>query len=253
MSKRFPEAQPGDYGIRPLLALDGTQLEAPPRFEDLIGYGGERRHIAFYWCAGDCPVVEDGVSSATGHYGPWLYWSRHPAVQPSLVGIDYGSCDGPPVQHVLLDRFSRRLFAGPAADVTWFLADAPDLRAEREAWEALSEEEKDEHRRAAGDAMRELVGELLDPEGWEEVGGTVEEHVAADETFERGAVPRLREWLDARPLPCPSCSAPHVAADYGPAAGTAPACPSCGEPFYSQALLDRLAELRAGGDDGAGL
>lgn len=133
MSMNPADPRAADHGLRSLLALDGVHLAAPPHFEDAVGYGGDRRYVAFYWCADDCPVVEDGVTSRTGHRGPWLLWARHPAVQPSLDGVDYGSCDGAPDHFVVLDRFSRRLYAGDVAAALRFLADAPDLRAEREA------------------------------------------------------------------------------------------------------------------------
>ena len=251
--------QPPNYGIRPLLGLDGRALTVPETFAAWLGYAGDRRWVAFCWGAGDTVEYDDGVVGGRGHYGPWLLWSRHLAVAPALVGVDYGSSDSPPVHRVLLDRFSHRLHAGGTANVAQFLADAPDLRAEREAWEALSEEERDAARREAGEAFRRIVEELQDLNSWEEASGPgaplstdgLRERAVAAAAFDRAAVPRLREWLAARPVPCPGCRTAHVAGDFNPTGlgvaarlGVA-ACPSCGEAFYSQALVERVAELRA--------
>ena len=241
------DRRPADYGVRPVVGLDGAPLEWPDLLERWAGYGEDRRFVSFYWGAGDSPVYDDGAVSGTGHYGPWLVWSRHVSVRPSLAGLDLGSSDAAHAHRLVLDRFTRRLHAGREGDVARFLADAPDLRAQREAWEALTEGERDAVRREAGDAFRRVLDELRDLDGWAEGGGDPAALVREAERFDRAAFARLTEWLDARPVPCPSCGATHDAGDYDPDDLGRPECPTCGGPFYSQALIDWLHRLRRGG------
>ena len=231
---------PAAYGLRPIHDLAGRPLVAPPAFDALLGYGGDRRHVALAWGAGDTTVYEDGRVSATGHAHPWLYWSRHLAVMPALFGIDVGSSDTPPVHAVVLDRFTSRFLAGRVEDARRFLADAPDLRAEREAWESLSDDEQQAVQERAGEAFREIVADLRDLDSWEEVGNEAD-RIERALAFDRAAFPRLMEWLDAQPVVCPSCDAEAPAPAFEVARPAA--CPACVEPFFGQALLARLAEV----------
>ncbi|MEM6927689.1 MAG: hypothetical protein AAF602_12220 [Myxococcota bacterium] len=54
----------------------------------------------------------------------------------------------------------------------------------------------------------------------------------------------MEEWLDSRPLPCPTCDADLVAGAYVPGPSGHPACPACGTPLYGPALFGRIAQGR---------
>lgn len=227
--------QPTGRGILPLRALTGGGLEAPPRFEGAVGYTGDSRYVSFHLTARSAPVVEDGEFAQAGHYSPLAVWSRHLSVWPALagVGVDWTGGDplGGPEHHIVLDRSTRRLYAGLAADVREFLSEA--FRAGALRAEALQR----------GPSRDRSGGHGEEAEfGW-------------------AALAALFDWLDVRPQPCPSCLTVHAAADFETGnhqAGrvgresaaehrryglTTPSCPSCHEPFYGRPLLVLLAEL----------
>lgn len=232
---------PADYGLDLVLDLAGEPLTAPPGFAALLGYPRDRRHVAFAWGMGDTIEYDDGRSSGTGTAWPWLTWSRHIAVRPSLTGIDYGSCDSPPLHRLVLDRFSSRLYVGVAERTRQFLASAADLRAERAAWEALTAEERRARQEEAGRAMQQIIQNLGD---WtEEARERVGDQVAAGREMDRAAIPRLVECLDARPVLCPSCRVSSPASGFRQSSGPE-ACPACRAPFWGQPLFDHILELR---------
>lgn len=239
------EIQPTGRGVLPLRALTGGGLEVPPRFSRAVGYAGDSRYVSFHLTARSVPVVEDGEFVQAGHYSPLAVWSRHLSVWPALagVGVDWTGGDplGGPEHHIVLDRSTRRLYAGLAADVREFLSEALQAGAPRA--EALQR----------GPSRDRSGGHGEDAEfGW-------------------AALAALFDWLDARPQPCPSCLRVHAAGDFetgsdqagsdqagrhqaGRVGGepasehsrhdlTTPLCPSCREPFYGRPLLVLLAGL----------
>lgn len=213
-------------GVRPLLALTGEGLEAPPCFESAIGYAGKRRYVSFHITARSSSVVEDGESVRAGHYIPLAVWSRHLSVWPALSGVGvnwlgHGALSDPE-HHIILDRSTRRLYAGLGADV------------------------------------RGVLREALQTETFQHSpsrNGAGEQGQAAHTGFDRGTLAALLVWLDAQPLPCPSCRTTHVAGDFEVGESrhppeedrqqgdVNPTCPSCGEPFYGRPLLVLLASL----------
>ena len=238
-----PDPTPADYGLRPLLDLAARPLVAPPAFDALVGYAGDRRHVAFAWGVGDTIEYADGRVFGTGYGRPWLYWSRHLSMAASLTGVDIGSCDSPPVHRVVLDRFTSRLSFGAADDVGRFLADAPDLRAERQAWEALSDDEQRAVQERAGEAFRGLAKDVFDLNTWDEFAPErVVQRVHDAMRFDRAAAPRLVEWLDARPVRCPTCAEESAARRFQEVEPAS--CPVCRSPFHSQALMDRIVEVQ---------
>ncbi len=224
------EIQPAGRGILPLLALTGGGREAPPRFEGAVGYTGDSRYVSFHLTARSAPVVEDGEVAQAGHYSPLAVWSRHLSVWPALagVGVDWAGGEAPssPEHHIVLDRSTRRFYAGLAADVRNFLFEA--LRAE-----ALERGPSRDRRGGHGE----------------------------DAEFGWDALAALFDWLDVRPQPCPSCLTVHAAVDFETGSHQAgrlggepasehsrhglptPSCPSCHEPFYGRPLLVLLAGL----------
>ena len=229
------EIQPTGRGILPLLALTGGGLEVPPHFSRVVGYTGDSRYVSFHLTARSAPVVEDGEFVQAGHYSPLAVWSRHLSVWPALtgVGVDWAGGEAPsgPEHHIVLDRSTRRLYAGLAADVRKFLSEASQAEPLQRV---LSRDRR---------------------------GGRGE-----DAEFGWDALAALFDWLDVRPQPCPSCRRVHAAGDFETAshqagrhqAGrlggesasehsrhglTTPSCPSCHEPFYGRPLLVLLAGL----------
>lgn len=221
------EAQ--QVGVRPLLALTGDPLEAPPRFERDVGYAGRRRYVSFHVTARLDPVVEDGESVQLGHRSPVAVWSGHLSVWPALAGVgvnwEGSKARGDPEHHIVLDRSTRRLYAGLRADVQALLRESVPVGA-----------------------LWSIPGQSIFD--W---SSPVELGHAAD--CEQEALVPLLDWLGTRPLPCPSCLTVHAAGDFrageamtvgeerGHPGDASPTCPSCGEPFYGRPLLALLANL----------
>lgn len=80
--------------------------------EPAIGWsGGDARWISIFWtCCGDCPWMEDGRSSMTGHAWGLLAWWRHGSVAPVLRDLDLGSSERDGMQRLVLERRDRRVF-----------------------------------------------------------------------------------------------------------------------------------------------
>jgi len=233
------ESTPHEPEARRLHALEDLlcrPLPVPPEFERMLGYEGDRRHVAFYWTpAGDELCYEDGRSAGTGQWAPWLAWSRHLAVAPCLYGLQLGGSDEEARDWLLLDTAARRLYAGAARDVARFLAGAPDLRAERTAFAALPAEEQARLQRDAAEALRQA---LLDPSTWAEARGVAGDALArrvdAAMAAEAHHLEALARFLDGLRLPCPHCHAEHRAGDFGGTAlGGDATCPSCGGWFWT--------------------
>lgn len=222
------EHTPENYG---LTLLEGVPLH--PQFERFCGYEGERRYVGFYWLpGGDELMFEDGVHGATGSNWPWLMWTGHLSVMPHLAPFDFGSSDFEAKHWMLLDRERRQIWASYVREVHHFLKDAPDLRAERAAWEALPPEERkriaEETRRAYMEAMEEVRRNL--PSGPELMEAThrgllVDQHNVAS----------LTQWLDQQLLRCPSCGQEAPAGTY-----EGYACPNCGVNYMMNLLRNGL-------------
>ncbi|MDT7858212.1 hypothetical protein RQM47_16305 [Rubrivirga sp. S365] len=209
---------PDRHRLTPLPALGGGVVEAPPHFEALVGYSGDRRYVSFHLRLDGRPVVGDGLAERVGYHGPFQTWSHHPSVWPSLSS---DASKGDPEPHVVLDRFTRRVYAGGGEDVRQFLSravGAPQPSPPLPTRPTFGE--------LAGDGLADDPDPVRRAE------------------FERVAGPRMVEWLDARPLPCPSCGAAVDAGDYGAGADGRPVCPECGAAFYGPPLFDRLAKVR---------
>jgi hypothetical protein len=90
-------------------------IPVPPAdlLEPAIGWsGGDARWLSICWtCCGDCPWMEDGRSSMTGHAWGLLAWWRHPSVAPVLRDLDLGSSERDGSQRLLLAVEQRRVFA----------------------------------------------------------------------------------------------------------------------------------------------
>ena len=210
---------PTDYGLAPLPALAGGVVEVPPHFETLIGYDGRRRFFSVSLRDDGRPIVGDGEAERVGQYGPWSAWAHHPYVWPALVTA---ASQADPDPHVVVDRFTRRAYTSGAAAARRFLAEASG-------------------RRGGGRVVpRHVPHRELDDDGL-----SVDPDPLGRAEFERGALPRMTEWLGARPLPCPWCRTRTASRDYNVGLDGRPECPSCRRAFYAPRLFGRLTALRA--------
>lgn len=160
-------------------------IPVPPAelLEPAIGWsGGEARWISICWTScGDCPWIEDGRSSMTGHAYGLLAWWRHPSVAPVLRNLDLGSSDQDGNQRILLAVERRQVFVATAEEAR---------RVVREQWPAEEpvEMSADEWERLVRQVHESILNRPL-PSA-DELVRRLTEHsrVVAD----------LSRWLDAR-------------------------------------------------------
>lgn len=163
--------------------LTRTGAPVPPILAQAVGYTGESRFVALHCGGGDESYYDDGVISATGEWGPYLLYLRHPAVWPHLVGFHFGNSDADATHWLLLDREKGVAYAGAVRDVHALLvaqhpevyAPAPDvtvrtwedmlasLQEHQGAWESLS---ADEQMATIHERMREQEQRYLALEEW---------------------------------------------------------------------------------------
>lgn len=97
-----------------IFRLDQLDIPTPPAhlFEDLLGYQGEKRFVAFWYECGHLYFSDEGGHGGTGNWHPWSVWQSFLSVE-----IRKHYCfgyDDLAKQHLLvLDRQTRKLFAGP--------------------------------------------------------------------------------------------------------------------------------------------
>jgi hypothetical protein len=97
-------------------------LPVPPGFEQVMGYPGNRKWVAFFWTPyGDELEFDDGYSSGTIDWPGWLAFVRHRLVRPLIKAYDFGSSDSDPVHCLLLDRQKRQFYVGEKKAVHRFL------------------------------------------------------------------------------------------------------------------------------------
>jgi hypothetical protein len=95
-----------------LFRLDRLNIPVPPAdiFEELFGYRGEKRFVAF-WCDQDL-YYHDGCFSTSGNYGPWAIWFRSLDLEIQK-NYCFFSIEGEQPEHLLvLDRVARNLYSG---------------------------------------------------------------------------------------------------------------------------------------------
>lgn len=202
-------------------------LPVPPIFEEILGYKGDGRFVAFYWTpSGDELMYTDGRISADGEYAPWLLWTRHIAVGAALFGFDFGSSETDAKHWLLLDRKERRFYVGEADQVARFFQQLPEAMEAREAWDALSAEER----------------KRLQTEAWENVQEAMKripqltvEDIQQRMQEARRLYRKLAMWLDQQSVTCPACGHSYPAGMWN---GNQLACPSCGK-LYWMALVEQ--------------
>jgi len=79
-----------------------------PHLEQLLGYGGSRRFVAFY-AYESTTVYLDGVIHGTCPASAWQAFYEHPIIAPLLRKIPFAATAGE--YCLLLDRQQRQLFA----------------------------------------------------------------------------------------------------------------------------------------------
>ncbi len=93
-------------------------LPPPHIFDELLGCYGNRRFFALYWSrAVRAPILHDGFLETVGGPDPYRVWRYHPGVNDALAGYNIGDVEETAVHWLLVDRESRALYIGAAADV----------------------------------------------------------------------------------------------------------------------------------------
>jgi len=94
------------------------RLPPPLLFDVLLGCSGNRRFFALYWSrAVRAPILNDGLLEALGAPDPYRVWRYHPGVNAALAGYNLGDAAETADHLLLVDRKSRVLYIGAAADV----------------------------------------------------------------------------------------------------------------------------------------
>lgn len=100
--------------------LEKLRMGVPPRhlFDDPLGCPGSRRLVALYWSRTiQAPMLNDGFLERVGNPEPYRIWRHHPQVIPHLVDFNLGDAAEPAGHWLLLDRLSRLMYVGKAAEV----------------------------------------------------------------------------------------------------------------------------------------
>lgn len=102
--------------------IQAMVLPVPPEFEQVMGYPGNRKWVAFFWTPyGDELEFDDGHSSGTIDWVGWLAFVRHRLVRPLIMAYDFGSSESEAVHWLLLDRQTRQFYVGEKRTVHGFL------------------------------------------------------------------------------------------------------------------------------------
>jgi hypothetical protein len=97
-------------------------LPVPPGFEQVMGYPGNRKWVAFYWMPfGDELEFDDGHSAGTIDWPGWLAFVRHRLVWPLIKAYDFGSSESGAIHWLLLDRQARQFYVVEKRAVSDFL------------------------------------------------------------------------------------------------------------------------------------
>jgi len=183
-----------------LKALDAL---VPPMLEEAIGYSSTfmgklpmMRFVAFYWGGGDEVMFDDGATSATGDWGPYLHYVCHYRVAPLLQAYDFGSSEDEPRHYLLLDREARQLYAASVELARVFLHEQ-----QKKLW---SHSSASQELSAQGipplivHSAEELMNLLRSSTGWQEVQVDQQEvHKAMQRA--QALYTSLALWLDAQP------------------------------------------------------
>jgi hypothetical protein len=87
-------------------------IPVPPGLAKLCGYPGDARYVGLCWQpCGDEVEYDDGQMSGTGSWGPYLAYTQHLAVGPTLIKLELGSSDAEPKHILIIDQAERRAFA----------------------------------------------------------------------------------------------------------------------------------------------
>jgi hypothetical protein len=112
-------------------------LPVPPQLEEVLGYKGRSRWVAFFWTKrGSELLADDGYFSDACAKTAWSAYTEHPTVNPALKNFHFGGGGRVAEVYLLLDRRERRLYAGAILPVVRLLAaqhPGPPSVEEREA------------------------------------------------------------------------------------------------------------------------
>ena len=130
------------------------KIPVPPKLAQLCGYPGGARFVGLCWqpCGDECEF-DDGRTSGTGCWGPYLAYTQHRAVAPALAPFDLGSSDSEPRHLLIIDGEGRK-------------AVAADVRAGREFLRRQLHPPLPEM--PAGEAVGAFA-DFLDLDRWQEV------------------------------------------------------------------------------------
>lgn len=106
--------------IKPQLA-DGSPLPLGTELARMCGYEGGARWVALYWePAGDEVMWDDGLSSATGEWYPFLEYTGRAPIRAALP-YNLGSSDGPATAKLLIYMPTGTVYVGATSWVDRFL------------------------------------------------------------------------------------------------------------------------------------
>lgn len=159
-------------------------LPVPPGFEQVMGYPGNRKWVAFYWTPfGDELEFDDGHSAGTIDWPGWLAFVRHRLVWPLIKAYDFGSSESEARHWLLLDRQARQFYVGEKRAVYDFL-------------QSFKRQIKSEPVEISHDQLEQL--RRLFKEGLQEQRATINiddaRQMIADK---RNRVDKMVGWLDA--------------------------------------------------------
>lgn len=159
-------------------------LPVPPAFEQVMGYPGNRKWVAFFWTPfGDELEFNDGHSSGTIDWPGWLAFVRHRLVLPLIKAYDFGASDSEAVHWLLLDRQARQFFVGEKRAVRDFLESfTRQLKAEPVE---ITYDQLEQLRRMLKEGLQEQKAEIKIDDVQQKVADKI------------SRVDRMVAWLDA--------------------------------------------------------